>query len=136
MKDSHGAANVNSAQVTITVTAPDLTADALSATNTQAKQGQKIPITATITNQGDQNAGLSYTGFTLDGKTSIGQVATPAIPSHSSVNVTLNWDTSKVSKGTHSITATADVRNQIVETDETNNTSGALTIYIQGNKTK
>src|SRR5204862_4933587 len=37
VKDSHGAANVNSAQVTITVTAPDLTADALSATNTQAK---------------------------------------------------------------------------------------------------
>ena len=134
--DTHGAKSANSAEVTITVTAPDLIVSTLKAANNQAKQGQKIPITATISNVGQANAGSSYTGFTLDGKTSIGQVSTPSIPGQSYTTVTLNWDTSKVSKGNHTITATADVRNQVAESDETNNTSAPITIYIQGNQTR
>src|SRR5438093_13388523 len=115
--DTHGAKSANSAEVTITVTAPDLIVSTLKAANNQAKQGQKIPITATISNVGQANAGSAYTGFTLDGKTAIGQISTPSIPGQSYTTVTLNWDTSKVSKGNHTITATADVRNQVAESD-------------------
>jgi PKD repeat protein len=134
--DSHGATSVNAAEVTITVTAPDLIVSTLSASNNQARQGQKIPITATITNQGQVGAGASNTGFLLDGKTSVGKVATPAIPAQSFTSITLNWDTAKVSKGNHTIQAIADVDKQVVESDETNNTSAPITIFIQGNKTR
>jgi hypothetical protein len=115
---------------------PDLIVSNLTATSSQAPQGAKIPITATIKNQGNGNAGASYTGFTLDGKTSIGQVSTPSIPAGASTSVTLNWNTAGVSKGNHTITATADVTKVVAESNETNNTSAQITIYIQGNKTR
>ena len=134
--DTHGAKSVNGAEVTITVTAPDLVVSTLKAANNQAPQGAKIPITATITNQGQVGAGASNTGFLLDGKTNIGKVATPAIPAQSTVSVTLNWNTAGVKKGNHTIQAIADVDNQVTESDETNNTSAPVTIFIQGNQTK
>jgi PKD repeat protein len=134
--DTHGAKSVNGAEVTITVTAPDLVVSTLKAANNQAPQGAKIPITATITNQGQVGAGASNTGFLLDGKTNIGKVATTAIPAQSTVSVTLNWNTAGVKKGNHTIQAIADVDNQVTESNETNNTSAPVTIFIQGNQTK
>jgi len=134
--DTHGAKSVNGAEVTITVTAPDLVVSTLKAANNQAPQGAKIPITATITNQGQVGAGASNTGFLLDGKTNIGKVATPAIPAQSTVSVTLSWNTAGVKKGNHTIQAIADVDNQVTESNETNNTSAPVTIFIQGNQTK
>jgi len=134
--DTHGAKSVNGAEVTITVTAPDLVVSTLKAANNQAPQGAKIPITATITNQGQVGAGASNTGFLLDGKTNIGKVATPAIPAQSTVSVTLNWNTAGVKKRQSHIQAIADVDNQVTESDETNNTSAPVTIFIQGNQTK
>jgi PKD repeat protein len=134
--DTHGAQSMNAAEVTITATAPDLIVSTLKAANNQAPQGAKIPITATITNQGQVGAGASNTGFLLDGKTSIGKVATPAIPAQSTTSVTLNWNTAGVPKGNHTIQAIADVDKQVAESDETNNTSAPVTIFIQGNKTK
>jgi PKD repeat protein len=134
--DTHGAKSTNAAEVTIMVTAPDLIVSTLKAASNQAPQGQKIPITATITNQGQVGAGPSNTGFLLDGKTSIGKVATPAIPAQSTTSVTLNWNTAGVPKGNHTIQAIADVDKQVAESDENNNTSAPITIFIQGNKTK
>jgi PKD repeat protein len=134
--DTHGAQSMNAAEVTITVTAPDLIVSTLKATNNQAPQGAKIPITATITNIGQANAGTSHTKFVLDGSTVLGDIATPAIPAQSSTSVTVTWNTAGVQKGNHTISATADSRNEVGESDETNNTSAPVTIFIQGNKTK
>jgi PKD repeat protein len=134
--DTHGATSQNAAEVTITVTAPDLIVSTLKASNNQAPQGAKIPITATISNIGQANAGTSHTKFVLDGSTVLGDVATPAIPAQSYTSVTVTWNTAGVQKGNHTISATADSRNEVAESDETNNTSAPVTIYIQGNKTK
>src|SRR6184192_4419984 len=134
--DTHGAQSMNAAEVTITVTAPDLIVSTLKAANNQAPQGAKIPITATISNIGQANAGTSHTKFVLDGSTVIGDIATPDIPAQSYTSVTVTWNTAGVKKGNHTISATADSRNEVAESDETNNTSAPVTIFIQGNKTK
>ena len=132
--DTHGAKSQNAAEVTITVTAPDLIVSTLKAANTQAPQGAKIPITATISNIGQANAGASHTKFVLDGSTVIGDIATPPIPAQSYTSVTVTWNTAGVKKGNHTISATADGDNEVAESDETNNTSAPVTIYIQGNQ--
>src|SRR5207302_4356077 len=117
--DTHGAKSANAAEVTITVGLPDLVAGIPTSKNTQAKQGQKIPITVTISNNGTADAGVSYTGFTMDGTTTlIGQVYTPAIQNSSSLNVILNWNTASVKKGSHTIYAIADYEKQVPESDE------------------
>jgi hypothetical protein len=135
--DSHGASSVNGAEVTITVVyGPDLIVSSLTTTNNQAQQGQKIPITATIKNQGQATAGKSKTGFLLDGNTSIGLVDTPAVSPGQSVSATLYWNTAGVKKGNHTIQAIADATQVVAESDETNNKSIIITINIQGNKTK
>jgi PKD repeat protein len=137
VKDSHGASNVNSAEVTITVNAPDLVVSGLTASNNQAPQGAKIPLTARITNEGSVNAPTSQTAFYLDNNNApIGVVSTPAVSAHQSVTATLNWNTAGVKKGNHTIYAVADYNNQIPETNDTNNKSGLITIYIQGNQKK
>src|SRR6184192_3989800 len=134
--DTHGAQSMNAAEVTITVTAPDLIVSTLKAANNQAAQGAKIPITATISNIGQADAGTSHTKFVLDGSTVLGDIATPAIPAQSYTSVTVTWNTAGVTKGNHTISATADSRNEVAESDETNNTSAPVTIYIKGNKTR
>ena len=134
--DTHGAQSMNAAEVTITATAPDLIVSTLKAANNQAPQGAKIPITATISNIGQADAGTSHTKFVLDGSTVLGDIATPAIPAQSYTSVTVTWNTAGVKKGNHTISGTADSRNEVAESDETNNTSAPVTIFIQGNKTK
>src|SRR6266403_52743 len=115
---------------------PDLIVSSLTASSNQAPQGAKIPITATIMNQGYADAGSSTTKFLVDnGTTATGTVPTPAIAAGHSVNVTFTWNTAGVKKGNHTITAKADDMNQVVESNETNNTSAPITIYIQGNRT-
>jgi len=136
VKDNEGATSSNVASVEIEVGGPDLTVPNLTATSNQARQGQKIPITATIKNQGQGNAGASKTGFVMDGNTTIGLVDTLPVSPGFSVTATLNWDTSKVPKGSHSIQAIADFTQVIAETNETNNKSTPITIFIQGNRTK
>jgi len=41
-----------------------------------------------------------------------------------------------VKKGNHTITAAADGQNQVAESNENNNTSSSISIFIQGNKTR
>jgi hypothetical protein len=114
---------------------PDLIVSNLTATSSQAPQGAKIPLTATIKNQGQLNAGTSQTGFYLNGNL-LGRVNTPAVSAGQSVTATLTWNTAGVKKGTYTVTAKADDTNQVAESNETNNTSDPLTITIQGNRTK
>src|SRR5437588_12965056 len=104
---------MNAAEVTITVTAPDLIVSTLKAANNQAPQGAKIPITATISNIGQANAGTSHTKFVLDGSTVLGDIATPAISAQSYVSVQVTWNTAGVKKGTHTGRATVDSSNGV-----------------------
>ncbi|HEV8681707.1 MAG TPA: CARDB domain-containing protein [Actinomycetota bacterium] len=126
--------NVETALVT-EANLPDLVVSNITAANNKnVREGQKVTITATIRNQGDDQAGPSKTEFLLDGTTVLGLVDTPAIAAGASVNVSVQWDTRDV-KGQHQIKVTADRTNQVSERVEANN-SATLTVEVQGNKVK
>jgi len=135
-RQTSGPLALNNPVIRTCVPLPDLIVSNLTASNSQAPQGSKIPITATIKNQGEANAGASSTTFVLDGKTTIGTVPTSALAVGASTSVVLNWDTANVKKGNHTITAAADGQNQVAESNENNNTSSSISIFIQGNKTR
>ena len=112
----------------------DLQITDLITANNQAPQGSKITITATIKNTGTLDAGASTTAF-LDGTRVIGSVSTPAIPAGQSVSVSIDWRTA-TENGPHTLFATADSMNVIVESgSETNNTK-AITVNVLGNQVR
>ena len=115
-------------------TQPDLRVTQIVASNNRARQGDKVTITATVTNAGAGSAGASKTEFLLDGTTVIGLVDTAAIAAGSSSAVSVQWDTRAVS-GEHSIRVTADKTGAVNESNETNNSS-TLAVTVQGNKVK
>jgi len=87
------------------------------------QQGQTIRLVATITNQGQANAGASKTGFYLDNNpTALAEIDTPPVSNGFSVTATFDWNTGGVSKGTHTITAKADDTHVVTESNENNNT--------------
>src|SRR5882724_1557090 len=135
VKDNTGANSSNIASVEIkAIAAPDLIVSALTASNNQARQGDKVTFTATIKNQGQANAVASKTEFLLDGATVLGLIDTPALGPGASGTVTVNWLTASAKKGQHTIKATADKTNLVPESNEANNTR-TITVSIQGNKT-
>jgi len=124
--------------VDIVVDAPVAQADlrvtdmSAAATDGKPKAGEKVTISATLTNSGNDDAPASETEFELDDGTILGVVKTPAITSGSSVDVSVSWDTRGIN-GERVITATADVNDAADEADEANNT-GDLTVTVRGNK--
>ena len=135
VKDNSGANSSNIASVEIKAeAAPDLVVSALTASNNQARQGDKVTLTATIKNQGQASAAASKTEFLLDGATVLGLVDTPALAPGASATVSVNWLTASAKKGQHTIKATADKTNVVPESNEANNTK-TITVSIQGNKT-
>ena len=135
VKDNTGASSSNIASVEIKAeAAPDLIVSVLTASNNQARQGDKVTFTATIKNQGQANAVASKTEFLLDGATVLGLIDTPALAPGASATVTVNWLTASAKKGQHAIKATADKTNLVPESNEANNTR-TITVSIQGNKT-
>jgi len=106
----------------------------LTASNNQARQGDKVTFTAVIKNVGQQSAGASKTEFLLDGATVLGLIDTPALGPGASATVSVNWYTASAKKGQHTIKATADKNNVVAESNESNNTA-TVTVSIQGNKT-
>jgi CARDB len=112
---------------------PDLQVTNLSTTNNSGvPQGEKVTITATVTNTGNAAAAASTTSFMLDGSTLVGTVAADPIPAGQSRPVSLNWDTRGV-KGEHKIMATADSANTVEESNEMNNAQ-LLKVTIKGNQ--
>lgn len=111
---------------------PDLQVSDVTAGNNAPRQGEKVTVTATVTNTGVSAAPASKTELLLDGATVLGLVDTPAIPAGGSAQVSVNWDTRGV-KGEHTIRATADKPGLIVESNETNNTA-TRTVTVRGNK--
>jgi immune inhibitor A len=122
--------NVASAEARV---AADLVVANIEAKNTKGvREGDKVTITATIRNVGSIGAGASKTEFLLDGARVLGLVDTPTIPAGGSARVSVLWDTRGV-KGTHTIRATADRTDAVVEDSDANN-AGTLTVTVQGNK--
>jgi hypothetical protein len=106
---------------------PDLIVAQLQASN-NPHSGQTVTFTATITNVGQQNAGVSQTQFLLDNATQLGLINTPALSPGQSVQVSANWPHAK--KGQHTIKATADKNNGVAESNEANNTR-TITVSIR-----
>src|SRR6185295_10310369 len=102
--------------------------------NKGAQEGDKVTITATVSNTGSAAAAASTTKFVLDGATVLGTVATGSIAPNASAAASILWDTRSV-KGQHVITVTADSAAAVSESNEGNNTS-SLTVTVQGNKVK
>jgi hypothetical protein len=124
----------NTQCVTVNSVRPDLLVTNMTTTNNRTREGDKVTVTATITNQGNGPAGASTTEFLLDNTTVLGLVDTPPINAGNSATLSVNWDTRSV-KGTHTIRGTADKTGLVGESNETNNSS-SLTVTIQGNKVK
>ena len=135
VKDSRGQESTNVASVDIQVTGPpDLKVTNITTSGNQAREGEKVTVTATVKNDGGAGAGPSSTEFRLDNTTILGRVSTPALGAGGSANVSIQWDTRGI-KGNHTLYATADVALAVTESNEDNNTS-SLTVTVQGNKVK
>jgi hypothetical protein len=113
---------------------PDLKVTSIVTSTTQAREGDKVTITATVKNDSSAAAGGSLTEFRLDSATILGRVSTPPLAAGASANVSVLWDTRGV-KGNHTIYVTADAGGTVAESNENNNTS-SLAVTVQGNKVK
>ena len=133
--DSRGLQSNNLASVDIQVTGPpDLKVTNITTSDNQAREGEKVTVSATVKNDGEEGAGPSSTEFRLDNTTILGRVSTPALGAGGTANVSIQWDTRGI-KGNHTLYATADAALAVTESNENNNTS-SLTVTVQGNKVK
>lgn len=124
----------NVVDIVVERTQPDLVVSDMTASNQKSRAGDKVTVSATITNTGDADAAASETTFTLGDGTVIGTAATAAIAAGDSVTVTVGWDTRGL-KGEYVITAAADAAGVVAELDEANN-AGTLTVTVRGNKVR
>jgi hypothetical protein len=104
------------------VAAPDLEVTSLTS---QRVAGRDYSSTATVTNAGDEAAAASQTRFTIDGTTQLCVVATPALDVGASTTVTCGWSSRGISKGNHTVAASADSAGVVEESDETDNSRSA-----------
>jgi hypothetical protein len=111
---------------------PDLVVSAMTATNKKARAGEKVSISATITNVGTEGASATTTEFLLDGTTVLKLAATPPLGVGESATFSVDLDTPGM-KGEHNVLATADKLEDAEELDETNNL-GRLTFKLKDNR--
>ncbi|MBD0349329.1 MAG: hypothetical protein ICV59_09265 [Thermoleophilia bacterium] len=114
---------------------PDLTLSAgdISFSKTKAVSGDKITITAKVTNAGGAAAQHVLVRF-ADNGTTLGDRVISAIPAGDSRTASISWDTRGI-KGERTISVTADPNNTIAEGVEANN-SAARTVEVQGNRVR
>jgi hypothetical protein len=113
---------------------PDLVVSNITASNNKAREGDKVTITARITNAGTVAVSVSTTtSFQLDGAP-FSTASTLDIPAGGFRDVSILWDTRSV-KGQHVFEVTADAGDVVIESNESNNTS-LRTVEVQGNKVK
>jgi Subtilase family/CARDB len=123
-------------------TEPDLVISDMRATNNtgsggnkkQPREGDKVTVSATVTNSGTGAAPATTTEFLFDGQTVLGLRPTPALAPGESATVEVLLDTRGM-KGEHAVQATADKADAADESNEDNNL-GRLTFTVQGNKVK
>lgn len=118
--------------VTIVPKCPDLRVTKITVADNRAAQGDKLIITAIITNNGTLSAATSATEFRLDEATVLGLVTTPEIPAGQSVTVSVSLGITASMKGEHTIRVTADHTAVVKESNEDNNVS-TLRLTIKGN---
>lgn len=111
---------------------PDLRVTAMTAGDQKPKAGDRVIVTATVSNAGAAAAGTSTTEFRLADGTVIGTANTPTLPAGSSTTVQIGWDTHG-KNGDYVVTATADRAAQVAESNESNNAAN-LAVTIRGNK--
>jgi hypothetical protein len=113
---------------------PDLQVTKISASDIKTiRAGDKVTLTATVSNLGAADAAASQTEFLLDGsRMPGGLVDTPLIGAGGSVPVTLSWDTRGL-KGEHTLKVIADSGGSVDESSDTNNTR-ETTVIVRGNQ--
>jgi hypothetical protein len=113
---------------------PDLVVSNITTTTHKSiREGQKVSVTATVTNIGDAMADPSQTEFRIvEENRVLGTAATSSIPAGDSATVSVLWDT-RSTKGTRTIRVAADSGSVVDEWSEGNNVS-TLTVNVQGNK--
>jgi PKD repeat protein len=84
-------------------------------------QGNTVTLEATVRNTGDANASAFTLRFTLDGSTTLANVAVAGLASGASTNVTASWAVGATASGAHTLEATADVTSSVAENSEANN---------------
>ena len=110
----------------------DLVVSAMSASSQKAKAGDRIAVSATVTNNGAADSPASTTELRLDNGTVLGLVDTPAIGGGASATVSATWDT-RGGNGDYVVTATADQAGAVAESNDANNAAN-LAVTIRGNK--
>jgi PKD repeat protein len=129
--DADGLADTDT--VEITVLGPDLQITNAGASNSKARQGDKVTLTATVYNDGPGKSPATKTEFLQEqGSKVIGLVDTPALAAGQSAQVSVQWRTSDV-QGVQRIRITADRPGQVAEENDGNN-GGVLTVEVKGNK--
>lgn len=112
----------------------DLLVANIIARSNHTAQGEKVTITATITNRGTAAAGVSKTLFLLDDTTTLGVIETPLVAAGSSVSVSVSFGITASMTGDHTVRVTADKTGVVRESSETNNVA-ILRLTIKGNST-
>lgn len=134
VRNARGLTDTGSVAVTVNAAPrPDLVVTNITASNHQAREGDKVTITADVANQG--NAAVivnSQTEFLLDNAQVLGLITTPALAPGETARVAVNWDTRGI-KGEHTIAVTADRERTVSESNDTNNGS-TLQVSVKGNK--
>jgi hypothetical protein len=120
------------ATLTNVVTGPDLSiSDLRAGGSTAPKGGDKVAVSAVVTNGGTRPAAASKTEITVDG-TVLATLDTPSLAPGASATVSATWDTRGL-KGDHILVATADRAAAVTETREDNNLA-RRTVTVRGNK--
>jgi hypothetical protein len=108
---------------------PDLTVTGMTTLSNVATDTARV--TVTLANKGAAQAAISSTQVLLDATKVLGTVQTAAIPAGGMTTVSLLWNTKGVT-GTHTISATADLADVVIELNELNNV-GTLTVSVTNN---
>jgi len=109
--------NTNNLKVDYTPTLPDLTVSNLQIP-TNPTTGQTYPITVTVSNLGQTDAG-TFSNKLYDGTTQIGEIILNSLKAGTNTPITFNWI--PTTSGTHTLKIITDANNQITETNENNN---------------
>ncbi|MFC1964324.1 CARDB domain-containing protein [Chloroflexota bacterium] len=100
------------------VLAPDLIIASINASPEHPYAGDKVTFTVTIKNEGSSSARFSHVYFYIDGA-SQGSRDVLVMDAGDVVTKSFSWI---AKSGVHTVTAVADALNQVVESDEANNT--------------
>ena len=113
---------------------PDLIVSDITFSKTKVRGGDRVTVTAHVTNQGISNVLGSFLVRFTDNGVQLGLPQISGLAAGETKTVSVMWNTKHL-KGNHVITATADWGNAVGESNEDNN-SRSETVLVRGNKTR